>query len=465
MNEVLLREIGWLGSMIALLAIHALVLLYGVEGRQRGRRTAIAYLAAFDWALMIGVTAGRSVASEGTPFWSLYTVGWGLLGVLLLFLPAWLLFQLGLRFSAIFLLPVMPTDREQRRQAGRTLRAYAWGLNRPFYREEDGGLRRLVEGRTKLPGVISPAGAPGFVMASSHYAIPLTVGTRDTQVGGNGLVFTGPLERPRSLIDLRPQARPKMVHALTRDGIPVKMLMVAVFQVDRQGATGDGLYPFDPQAVFAAVHAQGVGPEQEGEGEEPGWDQIVVDRAADLLRAAVARTLLDRLLESDEGDDGDGKPPRETLRAGVKQELAQAMKPHGIQVLGVGLGNIEVEDEEVIKQRAASWRAGWEQRRLEKEAQGDAEAIRLIEEARADAQRQMIAAISEALQQLKETGTPVPAHLVALRFIDVLEDVAASQPVQELLPETAQDIPAQLRLLVEQATLAEGDEETEKPEH
>jgi regulator of protease activity HflC (stomatin/prohibitin superfamily) len=458
MNEVLLREISWLGSMMAVLAIHALVLLYGVEGRQRGRRTAIAYLAAFDWALMMGVTAGRSVAGEDTPFWSLYTVGWGLLGVLLLSLPAWLLFQLGLRFSAIFLLPAVPTNREGRRQAGRTLRAYAWGLNCPFYREEDGEVQKLVEGRTKPPGVISPTGGPGFVMTSSHYAIPLTVGTRDTQVGGNGLVFTGPLERPCSPIDLRSQARPKMVHALTRDGIPVKMLMVAVFQVDRQGATGDGLYPFDPQAVFAAVHAQGVGPEQEGEGEEPGWDQIVVDRAADLLRAAVARTLLDRLLESDEGDDKDGKPPRETLRAGVKQELAQAMEPHGIQVLGVGLGNIEVEDEEVIKQRAESWQASWERRRLEKEAQGSAEAIRLIEEARADAQRQMIVSITEAFQQLADAGTPVPAHVIALRFIDVLEDAATSPSVQQLLPESVQGLPAQLRLLVEQAATGDGDE-------
>jgi regulator of protease activity HflC (stomatin/prohibitin superfamily) len=458
MNELLLREISWLGSMIALLAIHALVMLYGVEGRQRGRRTAIAYLAAFDWALIMGGTAGRSVGGEGVPFWSLHTLAWGFLGVLLLFLPAWLLFQLGLRFSAIFLLPVMPTDREQRRQARRTLRAYAWGLNRPFYCEEDGEVQRLVEGRTKPPGAISPAGGPGFAMASSHYAIPLTVGTRDTQVGGNGLVFTGPRERPHSLIDLRLQARPKMVHALTRDGIPVKMLMVAVFQVDRQGAIGDGLYPFDPQAVFAVVHAQGVGPEQEDEGEEPGWDQIVVDRAADLLRAAVARTLLDRLLESDEGDDGDGKPPRETLRAGVKQELAQAMKPHGIQVLGVGLGNIEVEDEEVLKQRAASWRAGWERRRLEKKAQGDAEAIRLIEEARADAQRQMIVAITEAFQQLADAGTPVPAHVIALRFIDMLEDAATSPSVQQLLPESVQGLPAQLRLLVEQAATGDGDE-------
>jgi regulator of protease activity HflC (stomatin/prohibitin superfamily) len=460
MNEVLLREISWLGSMIALLAIHALVMLYGVEGRQRGRRTAIAYLAAFDWTLIMGVTAGRSVGGEGVPFWSLHTLAWGFLGVLLLFLPAWLLFQLGLRFSAIFLLPVMPTDREQRRQAGRTLRAYAWGLNRPFYREEDGDLQEVEEGRVKSGGLMSPEGGPGLVVASGHYAVPLTVGTRDTRVGGHGLVFTGPGERPRCLVDLRPQSRSKPVHALTRDGIPVKVSVSADFQIDRRGTEGDGLYPFDPEAVFAAVHAQGVGPEQEEEQEEEelGWDQIVVDRAANLVQDTIARTLLDRLLASEEADEA---PPFKTLAEGVKQELTQMMEPHGIQVLGAGLGTIEVEDEEVLKQRAEIWKANWKRRRLEKEAQGDAKATRLIEEARADAQRQMIAAITEALQQLAETGTPVPADVIALRFIDVLEATAASQPVQEMLPETVQDIPAQLRLLVGQANSGDSDEATQ----
>jgi len=212
--------------------------------------------------------------------------------------------------------------------------------------------------------------------------------------------------------------------------------------------------------VFAAVHAQGVGPEQEKESGELGWDQIVIDRAADLLRSTIARTLLDRLLESDNGngDDGEGKPPREELRAAVKQDLAQAMEPHGIEVIAVGLGNIEVEDEEVLKQRTESWKAGWERRRMEGEARGDAEAIRLIEEARADAQRQMITAITEAFQQLADTETPVPAHVIALRFIDVLETVAASPPVQELLPETAQGTPAQLRLLVERTTAGDEDQ-------
>ena len=440
MNELLLRYLIPVMGGLALPAMNALVLLYGMKGGRRGLRTAAAYVVAFDWALMMGVTAGRSVAGEGTPFWSLHTVVWALLGVLLLFLPAWLLFRFGLRFCGIFLLPVMPTNRKRRSQAGRTLRAYMWGLNSPFYREEDGELRKLVDG-----GISKREGRPGFVMAGSHYAIPLTTGIRDTQVGGQGLVFTGRKERPRSPVDLRLQVRAKTVRALTRDGIPVKVMMFAIFQIDRRGVKGDGLYPFNPQAVFAAVHAQGVGPEQEDEErEEIGWDQVLVDRAADLLRDAIARTLLDRLLETESGE-----PPLKTLRAGVAEKLAQAMAPHGIQVITVGLGNIEVEDEEVLKQRVKSWAAHWERRRLEREARGDAEAIRLIEEARADAQRQMIVSITEAFQQLADTGTPIPAHVIALRFIDVLEDMAASPAVQERLPAAALGMPTQLRLLME----------------
>jgi len=445
-NELLSPQFIQLGSIIILVGIHASVLFYGTMGKRCGLRTAAAYLFVFDWTLMMGVTAGRSVADKGAPFWSWHTMMWGLLGVLFLFVPAWLLFRSGLRFSGIFLLPVMPTDREQRKQAGRTLRAYMWGLNYPFYREDDGELQKLVDGSVMLR-----RGGPGFVMTSSHYAIPITAGTHDTKVGGQGLVFTGRKERPRSLVDLRLQVRGKTVRALTRDGIPVKVMIFVIFQIDRQGAKGKELYPFKPRSVFAAVHIQGIGPEQEDEErEEIGWDQVVVEQAADLLRDAIARTLLDQLLESEDGQSFLG-----TLRTGVTQELQALTKKDkvlfGIHVLAVGLGNIQVEDEQVLEQRVESWGARWERRRSEKEALGDAEAFRLIEEARADAQRQMIVAITETFQQLADTQTPVSDHVIALRFIDVLEDIASSSEVMELLPEATRLLPTQLRSLMEPA--------------
>jgi regulator of protease activity HflC (stomatin/prohibitin superfamily) len=448
MDEQLIRQLIQLGKVLAplvsaltLVVVHILVLLYyRVKGRQRGSRIAIAYLAMFDWAMIVGITAGRSVAGEDMPFWSSHTVMWGLLGALLLFLPAWLLFQFSLRMCGMFLLPVMPTDREGLRQAGRALHAYAHGSNYPFYREEDGKLSKRVDGRIMLRD-----GGPGFVIADSHYAIPITAGVQDTRVGGQGFVFTGRRERPRSPVDLQLQIRGKTVEALTRDGIPVKTMLFAVFQIDRRQAEGEGLYPFDSQAVFAATRAQGVGDQTDDEErEEIGWDQLVVDRAADLLRDVIATKLLDRLLESEGGN-----PPRQELSAEITERLGEAMESLGIHVLFAGLGNIEVQDEEVIEQRVQSWAAHWERRRLEREALGDAEAMRLIQEARAEAQRQMIRAITEAFQQLADTRTRVPTQIIALRFIDILEDLAASPAEQGQLPGDVQGLLGQLRALTE----------------
>jgi regulator of protease activity HflC (stomatin/prohibitin superfamily) len=419
-----------------LLITHLLPLLLGrLQEGARGTRWSLGQLVLFDWALVMGIVAGRSIAPEGQSFWSFNTVIWGGLGIVLLYLPLHIIFRFGFRWSGMFLLPVEPRDQEARRKAGQALDGYVHGLNRPFYLEEFGELRKTVPGSIMLH-----SGGPGVVLTDSQYAVPLTAGTHDTHVGGHGLTFTGRLERPQSLIDLRLQIRAKGVEALTRDGIAVRMTMFAIFQVDRRGAPEDGLYPLDPQAVYACVHAQGVTPEN-GEPEEKGWDQFVVARAANLLRDAIARMPLDRLLES---ETDTGPPPREALRAGVARELAQMMEPHGIQVMGVGLSDIEVQDEEVIQQRIESWKARWERRRREKEGESEVRRQRLTEKARAQAQAKMVSAMAEICQQLKDAHVPL-SNYVALCLLDIMEDMARVPIERGLLPEDWSALPQQLR--------------------
>ena len=137
--------------LVLLLAIHILTLLYARLGGRRAVRTAALHLAAFDWALAVGVTAGYRVASQPSSAWPSDPVTWGLMGVIFLFLPTWLLVRFGIRLSGMLLLPVMPTDRTQRTLAGRALQAYGWGLNDHFFREDDGELHRVVKaGKTPL---------------------------------------------------------------------------------------------------------------------------------------------------------------------------------------------------------------------------------------------------------------------------------------------------------------------------
>jgi regulator of protease activity HflC (stomatin/prohibitin superfamily) len=425
-------------SIGGLLGIHLLLPLSGrLRGSSRQLKWSLGQLALFDWALLMGILAGRSIAVEGQPpFWSFNTIMWGGLGICLLYLPVHLIFHFGFRWSGTFLLPVMPLDRQARQQAGQALVNYMRGFNYPFHLEEFGELKKTVSGSIMLRNA-----GPGVVVADSHYAIPVTAGTHDTHVGGHGLTFTGRLERPRPPIDLRLQVRAKSVEALTRDGIAVKMTMFAIFQVDRRGAQDDGLYPVDPQAVYACVHAQGVTPE-DGQPEEKTWDHFVVARAANLLRDAIARMPLDRLLES---ETDSGPPPREALRAGAARELAQMMEPHGIQVMGIGLGDIEVQDEEVMQQRIESWKARWERRRKEKEGESEAYRQRLIEKARAGAQAQMVSAMGEICQQLKDAKIPLSNYVVALCLLDIMEDMAAAPIARGLLPENWQMFPQHLR--------------------
>ncbi len=426
--------LGLLGMLSA--GVYGLILWCRSKGTERVSRTALVYLAVGGWSLVLGMMAGGSVAGDGTGLFSWQVLLGGFLGLVLIFLPAWLLLRMGLAFCGIFLLPIMPSKHKRRSQAGRALRAYMWGLNHPIYREVDGELEKRVEGSLLLPQA-----GPGFVMASSHYAIPLTTGPGDAQVGGQGFVFTGRKERPRDLIDLRLQTQAKNVHALTRDGISISVMMFAIFQIDRRRARGEGLYPVDPDAVLKAVHTKGVGPE----GEEIGWEEVVTECAADMLRDAFAKERLDQLLSTGEGQE----PPREVIRKEVAEQLAPEMRPYGIDVKAIGIGNIEVEDEEVLAQRVESWASRWERRRLARESEGEAEVIRLLEKARASVQRQMIGAITEAFQQLSETQTTMPPYVIALRFIDILENLTTSSELQDWLPQAAEYMPGRLRSAVE----------------
>ena len=62
MDDLLFYDPIRLLSIIGFLILHLLILLYGAEGGRRGGWTALGYLVAFDWALMMGINAERSTA-------------------------------------------------------------------------------------------------------------------------------------------------------------------------------------------------------------------------------------------------------------------------------------------------------------------------------------------------------------------------------------------------------------------
>jgi hypothetical protein len=116
---------------------------------------------------------------------------------------------------------------------------------------------------------------------------------------------------------------------------------------------------------------------------------------------------------------------------------------------------MEVEDQAVLAQRVDYWAAQWKRRQLERQAEGEAEAMRLLEKARADVQGEMIEAIADALDQLADIDTTVSSQVVALRLIDILEELTASPDTQDRLPRPVRYIPSRLRAVIRQGA---GDE-------
>jgi hypothetical protein len=141
---------------------------------------------------------------------------------------------------------------------------------------------------------------------------------------------------------------------------------------------------------------------------------------------------------------GDSATSDEDARSRVVGEfrarLTADLAPTGIRVVDAGITNIlPVDGEAVLSQRIQSWQAGWVQRIMLRQAEGQAERLRLVAEARARAQEALILGLGKRLVDMHEPGSPVPAEDVARWFLEVLREMAYRPSVLPLLPQETTD--------------------------
>jgi regulator of protease activity HflC (stomatin/prohibitin superfamily) len=127
----------------------------------------------------------------------------------------------------------------------------------------------------------------------------------------------------------------------------------------------------------------------------------------------------------------------------------------GITILWAGVGNIEPDEEaieakkegepvqekdvaiSVVRQRVASWQAKWQRRAVEREADGEAKAIRIVEHARAQALAELVNAVEEGFRELEaHDNAAQPGHVIALSFINAVEQMLSSPDLPEALEGT-----------------------------
>jgi hypothetical protein len=198
-------------------------------------------------------------------------------------------------------------------------------------------------------------------------------------------------------------------------------------------------HPFSREAVRRAVYESAVfSPDR-----TPDWAASFANVRAGDISDQLVEMRLDEILAPDSPDH----PLREVPAKGLA-DARRMGDAWGIDVIEMTMGTVDLPKEHkglVGDQMLANWRAEWNRRATVLVAQGQAKRMQLTEEARAEAQANMIQALTEGFRVAVGENAPptLSREVIALRFIDTLE---ALVPV---VPDKDKGKPPDLGIVVE----------------
>lgn len=259
----------------------------------------------------------------------------------------------------------------------------------------------------------------------SFQLLSIVKGNGYVRAAGPGFVdlFSG--ETIARVIDLRAHKRQLTVQANTRDGIPIKMGITAVFRVKQDAAANPHLlFPFDPKAIFHLNYLYTV--DEAGQVFE--WMDQVVPRAADFLLAEIAQLNLDELIQPTTAVN----PLLEINKRMF--DAVQRLLDKSIEIVSLSAGQIELPDE-VKRQNIINWQTHWERRIEMEKASGEAEEIRRKKQARARAQIEIVQTLIQNLEAMRQEQESDLYQVIVLRLIDALEETATVDSPRMLVPQ------------------------------
>ncbi|MBC8255225.1 MAG: hypothetical protein H8E35_14520 [Ardenticatenia bacterium] len=482
---------GWTGLLAAVLLV---ALLGGLVASRFGKGRGGLFVA-FLW---LGYCAACAMG-----YWAAGWMGW-----LTITLPSVALFWYSLwRFSGR-LLPIerqswwllrdlerqlfaprpfdddIQRERHHRYRAFRSLLTFTAGTNYPYYVVENGKLEKRVDG--------SPYGmffaGPGIVITEPHQAVVITDGMEIKRIAAPGLTFTDLFVRvdQDQIVDLRPQLRVFAVEALTKDGIRIRVLTFVIFKI-RTSPQPPGRFWADGESDKAILQAMRAQPVEEAK--QRNWDDLVPMVAERVLQDTISRYRFDELCARDIPDwHPPEKIPREAIKIEFKEKLtkaiavkresdqkngasgkgeraqfpeAKAIKCGGIQILGVGFTNLAPVDKGVIQRCVETWRTEWTRKMMIQMGEGATEAMRLISQARAQGQAEVIRILTQEAEHMDSVNKDILADVLVLRLLEALESMARRPSVQQLLPVEATESMQYLRRAIGEGN-STGIQETER---
>ena len=414
---------GARGAWIGLLAGIALGGLAGAGFlgkmiRGKGLRTLLIALYAYGGLCIFGHLAG----------------GW--LGLLTITLPAIVVLFAGLFRVAPRVLPL--TDRSQRRQAFRSLLTFTLGTNYPYYVVNGGKLDRRVDGNAYGQFFAGP----GIVLVRCDQVAYRTDGIHVLPLAEPGLTFTGKFELPPKVVDLRTQVSALRVEALTSDGIQVQAQVFVPFQISRGGQKPQlgRPFPFRRGAIYEAVVREPVEPGLGGQddGEQPWRAGLIPPIAKRALQDILSEYSLDELC----APKNPGGIPRDEITEALGSRVRKEMMPYGVEILAAAIDNLKAVDDRIAKRRIDNWRTEWVRQVWRELSEGDAERMREIEKARAEAEIEVVLKLGKVVEESLASGDSETA--LTLRFIDCLGEMVCESdsrwPVPSGLEKTIQQL-------------------------
>lgn len=306
-------------------------------------------------------------------------------------------------------------------------------------------------------------GGPGGIVVPNSDVVVTEYNGHFCRVLGPGAQMLLPFEYVRSMLDLRAHDREGDVTGVTQDGVELTCHIAVTFrlsnddrdfsaedalnqdpQQEAQRPTRDRPYPYGERAVRAAAYAEAV----DGSGRVSTWTSLPLVVATGQLRRALAENRLDALFDPEAREPA----PHPELLKWVQDNTRQALHKSGIELIALGMGPLRPPDS-VTSQNLSGWRSYWEKEYRKRQAEGRAAAVSTIEDARTEAEVEMLRAIVEGIQRARrESSAELAQEIVALRLVEAMERVAHSAQ-QAVVDDTVEENQRVLRQL---ATLRQG---------
>ncbi len=284
----------------------------------------------------------------------------------------------------------------------------------------------------------------------SFQVLAINKGARFIRPAGPGFVRLAGGEKVSQVLDLRKHIRGQEVTANTRDGIPLVTNVKVIFQIKPAGRVtdaGDLEYPYDKNAIFQVSQASSI---DENNDLLP-WTEQLAPQAASYLVSEMAQFTLNELSQEPNLFNG--------IQRRVRRQLRTNFDSLGIKIFDVSVTMHDLPDE-IVQQRLANWRAPWESEIRVRTAANDANALRRMKRARAQAQVEIIQKIMQSIDEMQKTDGATLPQVVNLRVIEALDEAISSSALQARIPgEVLADMARETSSLLQIPEIAEEDAE------